>query len=432
MPEAARFGPVQLVPGVSRLNVLTYLYSAFAGVALTSFVSIFMPYILNANLGLPAAEQGRVAGDLVFYGELVLLAFSGVLGAWSDQYGRRLVFIGGLLILGLGYIALGYAADVTQLTFARVFATFGIAAISVMVATIQVDYPANESRGKLVGFAGIAIGFGAIMIGVVFARLPYQFVAAGYSELTAGRLTVYVMTAFCVATALIIRFGLVGGQPPHVDGRPATGKLLAQGIAAAKLNPRIALAYCCGFIGRADLVVVGTFYSLWVTQAGIAQGMPVDEAAKNAGVLFAMVMTAALVSAPLFGWLNDRLDRTKSMGLSLVLAAAGYSCMGFIDDPLTGWIYPASVLLGFGQMAVTLASQTLLGQESPQQLRGAVVGTFSIFGAAGILFVTGIGGRIYDAIDPAAPFVMVGVVNGLLSFFAFALLRRPRTADGLT
>ncbi len=57
-----RFGPLLLAPGVSKTNVATYLYAAFAGVALNSFISLFMPYILNVNLGLPTGEQGQIAG----------------------------------------------------------------------------------------------------------------------------------------------------------------------------------------------------------------------------------------------------------------------------------------------------------------------------------------------------------------------------------
>jgi MFS family permease len=153
-----------------------------------------------------------------------------------------------------------------------------------------------------------------------------------------------------------------------------------------------------------------------------------DVAARTAGSLFAMVMTAALLWAPVMGWLNDRLERTLAMAISLTIAAAGYSVMGLISDPLAGWIYPASILLGMGQMSVTLASQTLLGQEAPKKSRGAIVGTFTVFGAAGILFVTSIGGRIYDSIDPSAPFVLIGVANGLLALLAFWLIRRSKPA----
>jgi len=419
-----RFGPLRLAPGVSKLNVLTYLYSAFAGVALATFFSVFMPYVLNVNLALPTDEQGRVAGNLVFYGEIVLLLTSGFIGAWSDQYGRRGVFITGLLLLALGYIALGHAANLPQLIAIRLFAAFGIAACTIVITVIQLDYPAEESRGQLVGFSGVAIGFGAALIGVLFSRLPSIFTGAGYSELLAGRYTAYSMAAFALVTAVIIRFGLAAGRPAHVHGKPSTRTLLVQGVAAARANSRIALAYCCGFVGRADLVVVGTFYSLWVTQAGIAAGLGADIAARNGGMLFAVVMTSALLWAPVFGWLNDRFDRTRVIAASLALAAVAYSLLGLIDDPLAGWIYPASVLLGIGQISVTLASQTLLGQEAPQATRGSVVGTYSICGAAGIMFVTTVGGQIYDAIAPSAPFVLVGLSNGLLAIAAFWLLRR--------
>jgi hypothetical protein len=57
-------------------------------------------------------------------------------------------------------------------------------------------------------------------------------------------------------------------------------------------------------------------------------------------------------------------------------------------------------------------------------MRGAVVGTFSVCGAAGILFVTSIGGRLYDAIAPGAPFIMIGLLNGLLGVYGFWLYRR--------
>jgi MFS family permease len=424
--EAAsiRMGPLVLAPGTSRLNFLTFLFAAFAGVALTSFVSVIMPYVLNVNVGLPLAEQGTVAGDLIFYGELVLLAASGVFGAWSDRFGRRAVLVGGLLALSAGYVALGMAGSVPELIAVRVFITFGIAAVSVMLSTLQVDYPAETSRGKVAAISGMVIGLGAVMIGVVFARFPDMFVRAGYAELDASRMTMLTMTGLCIVTALVVRLGLAGGAPPQSSGKARLKQQLAAGFAAGRTNPRILLAYGAGFIGRADLVVVGTFYSLWLTQAGIESGQSADVAAKNAGAMFALVMTSALLWAPVLGWLNDRYDRTLIMAVSLLLAFAGYCVMGLFGDPQGDWLVPASILLGIGQISVTQACATLIGQESPAQLRGAIVGTFSVSGAAGILFVTSVGGRMYDGVGPEAPFILIGLLNGLLAFAALWLWRR--------
>jgi MFS family permease len=421
--EPIRFGPVELAPGVSKTNLLTYLYAAFAGVALTSFVSIIMPYVLNVNIGLPIGEQGTVAGNLIFYGELVLLAMSGLFGTWSDRFGRRAILFVGLLLMAAGYVMLGYAETVPQLIVTRIFITFGIAAVSVMVSTIQIDYPAEQSRGKLAAMASMLIGLGAVMIGIVFTRLPVIFAGMGYTDFAASRMTMFTMTAFCLLTACIIRFGLKGGPPPQVSGKAGMRALIRDGLGAARENPRVLLCYASGFIGRADLVVVGTFYTLWLTQAGIEAGLSNEEAAKNAGAMFALVMTAALLWAPILGFLSDRFDRTLILSAGLALALLGYCMMGVLGDPQGSWLIPSSILLGIGQMSVTLATSPLLGQQSPAALRGAIVGTYSVFGAGGILFVTSVGGRIYDAISPGAPFILVGLLNGLLAIFGFWLYR---------
>jgi MFS family permease len=103
--------------------------------------------------------------------------------------------------------------------------------------------------------------------------------------------------------------------------------------------------------------------------------------------------------------------------------------MGLIADPLGGWMYPASVLLGVGQMSAITASQTLIGQEAPAGQRGSIIGTFSFFGAAGVMFVTSVGGRIFDAIGPAAPFVLIGSINAILFVAAIVVSRLPEKPD---
>jgi len=50
--------------------------------------------------------------------------------------------------------------------------------------------------------------------------------------------------------------------------------------------------------------------------------------------------------------------------------------------------------------------------------RGAIVAVFNLAGAFGILISTGIGGRIFDAIDPSAPFIFIGVCNIVVGLFA--------------
>jgi MFS family permease len=424
-----QFGPITLASGIRPTHVGTYLVTAFLGVSLTTFISVIQPYILTVNIGLAVEKQGQVSGDMVFYGEIVMLALSSAVGAISDRFGRRGVFALGALILSIGYVLYGYVDSVTTLTAARVFLAFGIAIVNVMVQAIQADYPAESSRGKLVGLTGFGIGVGAVLIGVVFLRLPYWYAAAGFGELTAGRYTMFTMAGLALMLTCLICLGLKGGRPPQPARANSIPESMAQGLRAGRRNARIALAYGSAFVSRADLVVVGTFFTLWLNQAGIKSGMAPEDAARAAGGFFAMAMSSALIWAPIAGFLNDRLDRTHAMALAMFLCAAGYSAMGLIADPLGGWMYPASVLLGVGQMSAITASQTLIGQEAPAGQRGSIIGTFSFFGAAGVMFVTSVGGRIFDAIGPAAPFVLIGSINAILFVAAIVVSRLPEKPD---
>ena len=97
--------------------------------------------------------------------------------------------------------------------------------------------------------------------------------------------------------------------------------------------------------------------------------------------------------------------------------------MGLIENPLGGWMIPAAILLGMGEISVLIAAGALLGQEARAETRGAVVGVFGLLGGVGILFVTYVGGLVFDGLGRTAPFVMVALLS-LLLLGAAALVRR--------
>jgi MFS family permease len=422
--QSGKLGPVKLAAGVRTSNAAYFLFTAFLCVSLTTFVSAIQPNLLAVNLGLPAGQQGQVSGLALFAGECVLLMSSSFIGAYSDRIGRRGVFVGGMLILALGWVLLGYVDSVTSLVAVRVFMSFGISVGNVMVSALMVDYPRESSRGKLVALVGVMIGIGNILIGLVYLKLPDMFASRfGVSELIAIRYTLFTMAALSVVLAFVIRLGIKGGRPAKAAEHESFRQRMIMGVSAGRENKRVLLAYFSAFVARGDLVVIGTFFTLWLTQFGIQSGLTPSEAAARTGGMFAMVMTSALVWAPVMGWLNDRMDRAKAMALAMFLAAVGYTGVAFVPDPLGPWMYPAGILLGIGQISAVTASQTLIGQEAPPAYRGSVVGMFSMFGAAGILFISSAGGWLFDRIAPIAPFVLIGIANGVLCLAAIRVAR---------
>ncbi|ARN73202.1 MFS transporter [Oceanicoccus sagamiensis] len=419
----ASLGPIQLMPGVMPRHLLTFFYASFIGITLNTYVNFIQPYVLRVQLGIPDEEQGKFTGDLVFYSEIILLMGCAVAGALADRISRRVVFTLGLLILAFAYSLYGFVDQSVELLLLRLVFALGMAFINVMVSTVQADYPQEASRGKLVGFTGLSIGLGAVFLALVLSQLPSWY-GVNQDDKTAGLYALLTVSAIAFVSALVILTGLWSGPELNKTAEKSSWvTMLKESMQAAVDNPRVALAYGCAFVARGDLIVIGVFFSLWLNQVGVSQGLSAGDALKQAGIFFLVVQFTALLWAPVSGLVIDRLNRVVAMAISLLLAAIGYGSMGFIVDPLGVWMYPAAVLLGIGQMSVMSASQTLIGQEAPERIRGSVMGMFSIAGAVGILFITKVGGIVFDQWKPG-PFVIVAVINLLLCLVAIGIVRQ--------
>ena len=170
---------------------------------------------------------------------------------------------------------------------------------------------------------------------------------------------------------------------------------------------------------RADLVIVALFLSLWVQLAATADGLGAADAAALQGALFGIVQGCAMLWAPFFGWLADRIDRATLVVLATALAIIGYGGMGFTPDPTQPAAFAAGAMLGIGQISGILASQVLIAQEAPGPIRGAVIGMVGFFGALGILIISKVGGIAFDLWRPGAPFIIMAGANVVLLVLAF-------------
>ena len=411
--DDVRIGPIHLAPGIRRSQGLSFLLASFFSIGLVTFIAVGQPYVLSEHLGIPTAEQGTLSGNLVFWTELLALALFIPAGILVDRVGRRSIYAIGLLLLGLTYVLYPLAASVDDLFLYRVVYALGVVAVAGALSTVLVDYPAERSRGKLVAVVGVLSGLGIVVTNQGFGALPSVLIKAGFDGQQAGLYTHLAIAALAAAVAVLVALGLQGGTPVRKADRPGVRELFVSGFAQAR-NPRILLAYGAAFIARGDQSVNATFLVLWGSTAGIAAGLGNAEALKTGTLMFVVAQIAALFWAPVLGPLIDRLDRVTALAVCMSLAAVGNLALLWLDDPLgdgATWFF---VLLGIGQISVYLGAQSLIGQEAPTRKRGSVIGAFNVSGAIGILLITSTGGRLFDQVDPRAPFAVVGVVNLLL------------------
>jgi MFS family permease len=418
-----QLGPIRLQPGITRRNALTYLYASFLTIGIVSFMSFMQPYVLAENLHIPSDRQGGATGMLSFSYELVMLLLIAPMGALADKIGRRPIYVLGFLWIGAAIAIFPVAQNLTQLIMGRMFFAVGAAAITAMMATVLADYPQERSRGLLVAASGMANGLGAMTLVIGLSRLPAILTGQGYSTLMAGRMTFWVAAAICVVTALIVGRGLQAGKPGEHQ-RASLGRLLREAVQAAKDNPRIGVACLAAFVARGDLVVISTYFSLWAMQVGQAAGLPPEQAIRQAATFIIVIQGSSLLWAPVWGFVLDRWDRLTAVCVALFIAAIAYTWVGFSPSPVVAAFIPAAILLGVGEFSAIMSGAALIGQSAPVNIRGSVLGMFNFCGSVGILCITAIGGVVFDAWMPGAPFVVVGGFNLLVCVVAVIVRRR--------
>lgn len=428
---AARLGPFQLADGWSRANAATVWVASFATIGLAAFASFLQPYLLNEVLHVPVAEQGRLTGNLGFLQEVVVILLAGFAGAWSDRVGRRRVFCLGLVLMAAGLAVYPFANGALELALFRLVFALGVALAPLMLSACVVDATAEHCRGRWVASNNLLQGFGVVVMSLALARLPLWFASRGAEPALAGRLAFWTAALVALAAAAIIARGLPG--PAMVAAGSARTALGASVLAAARhgyANPRLALAYGAAFIGRGDFVIIGAFFSLWVTQAGLAEGMSPAASLARGGMLFGILQLAAMGWAFFMGLISDRIGRVAGLCVALAIASVAYYLLGQAADPFARGFIPVAMLVGVGEISVIVASSALLGQEAPQTGRGPVVGLYNAVGGAGILFATLAGGYVFDHVGPTAPFTMMAGLNAALLAAGLLVQRGQRRAAG--
>jgi MFS family permease len=109
---------------------------------------------------------------------------------------------------------------------------------------------------------------------------------------------------------------------------------------------------------------------------------------------------------------------------ALLLATVGYTMLGLQEHPFSPAGYVGCVLVGFGQMSVILAVTALLGQETPMDVRGPVIGLAGFCGSLGILVTSFAGGYLFDYWRISGPIILVGAANFLALLLALVVWLR--------
>ena len=414
----ARVGNIQLARGIRVSHFWIYMYASLICIGMMTNMNFSQPYILTEHLGIIDQDRaGEITGWLTGLTEIIALVLIWPFGMLADRIGRRPVIMLGIGLIGLSYALYPWATEVAHLMSFRVIFGVGVAATASMTATIQNDYPVESSRGRVVGFSSAFNAMGIIFATWLVSSVPMWLHDAGMDPVAAGRYAYGAAALVCFISVVVFRFGLKGGVPETARQRPRWAELVVAGIRKAR-NPRILLAYFSAITSRGDMVVAGLFVSLWATMAEKQAGGEAAVSQYQALLPFVVMQVCAVLWSFVFGSVLDRINRVFAMILALAFSVVAYGALYFVESPLDLRMLPVFALLGAAMAGAIMSSMALVGQEAPPRERGAVIGLLSMFGSVGIIASAGVGGILFSAATPWAPFLLMAGAQAVLLVWA--------------
>ena len=355
--------------------------------------ALFMIMLDNTvvNVALPSIQEdlGATLSGLEWTVNAYTLTFAVLLvtgGRLGDIFGRRRMFLFGVVVFAVSSAAIGLAPDEGWLVAGR--AIQGVGAAFMMPATLSIITNAfpPEERGKAIGtWAGVsalALAIGPVVGGalaeyvswraIFFLNLPVAVGAVivtlfatqeSRDETTRHRVDIPGIAALSVALTALVLALVEGNAWGWGSAEIITLFALSAGslVAFLLLEPRVRepmvdfrFFRSKTFLGANVVAFIVTF-SMLATFFFIALYMQniLGYSAVEAGVRFLPSTLMIVLIAPLAGRLTDRVGARPLMVAGLSLATLSLLLQTRIDvDTGYGLLLPAFILLGIGMALV--------------------------------------------------------------------------------
>jgi DHA1 family tetracycline resistance protein-like MFS transporter len=292
-------------------------------------------------------------------GVYALLQFVGspILGALSDQFGRRRVILIATAGAAIDYVIMACAPNLGWLFVGRVISGFTAGVLATANAYVA-DVTPPEKRAHGFGLLGAAFGLGLVLgpmlggfLGGIDLRLPFWFAAA------------------CAAANCLYGFFVLPESLPAEHRRPfawsrANPLGALRGLSRFPAVRRLADAYFILMLATMML------YSVWVLYMGYRFHWTPNQVGLSLGLTGVM---SAVVQAVLVRRIVAALGDARTALLGFGISACAYAAYGLAP---AGWVIYAIIPFGaFGGLAGP-ALQSFLTKHIPANEQGGVQGIF--------------------------------------------------------
>src|SRR5690242_11335883 len=399
------------------LQLALILVAAFMVVLDFSIVNVALPSI-ERELHMPAdLVQWIVTGYAISFGGLLILG-----GRAADLFGRRRMFVAGLIAFSVASLAGGLAQDPVLLIAARVVQGAGAAIVApAALSLITTGFPEGPERTRAIGLYGAvsSIGFvsGQVLGGVLvqFTSWRAVFLVNVPVGLAAAALSPYILGAAKAAKAQAAKHRLdIRGALLITAAVTLVVFAISQGVVLGWSSPLVivavilAAAAAAAFAkaetrhpeplirpsllqrrGLRDGTTLAFLLGLWNGGEMLVLSLYLQQVLHESPLFTGLVIAPQGIVGGIMGLTGPRLAGRIGVKRLLVLTAAATTTgFGVLTRlPAAGWspVLFVVMLIGFGTAGTALGSIVLASRgmaDADQGLVGGMINTSRQVGAA--------------------------------------------------
>jgi putative MFS transporter len=437
----------ELTARLDRLTDWPYSRAVIWVVGIGYFISFFD--ITNVAFGLPVfSKLFHITAAQTAY-PISFSLFGYILGSWlngnlADLAGRKLGIILATIFFSLGCLGCTFSNGLWTLVFWRFVTGMGIGAEIAIVSTYIGELAPAAMRGRYTGLANMFSFIGLACVPILALWLVPNF-SWGWRAMFAvgavGVLTLFAFPFLPESPRWLLSKGRFAQARAVIEaaetcaltrGKPLAPVLLAVAEPEAAGLP-MAQLFHPPFVNRLFLLFAMWFLFyvgeyIWL---GLGPVFFVDHGFTLTHSIMFMLMSSLGLSlgAALSAWLGDRFERKRSIFAGMLIWAAGFVGIAFIQVPLAIYalVFLVTVALGF----VIPLMYTLTNESFPTGGRSSGVsltdGLGHLGGAAGPIMAT----SLYAALGAVSGFPTVfllvaasGAIAALLLPFTVSATRK--------
>lgn len=326
-------------------------------------------------------------------------------GRLSDRIGRKPVLLISVAGTFLSYIWLANADSLWEVFASRGFAGATAGWLTASQAYIA-DVTTAENRAKGLGMLGATFGVAFIIgPGITFLAL------GGGGDLV---LPAYV-AAGCTATGLLLAFLLIKEPEKHETHSGARFDLAFFRIPSLFRLFAIYFAIFLAFTG------LEATFALWCRDL-------FEFGPREVTPYFIFIgLVAAIVQGGMIGPIVKRLGEARTVMLGIVTLALG---LALLPAAFTPWLVLGPMgLIVFGFSVIGPATQSLMSQTAPPDLKGSVMGVAQSFASGARIAGPAWAGQAFAGIGLHAPYFIGAIMLVPVALAALPLLRQRATVQ---